>query len=86
MRVQIKSTSYLDKRGAYRVDVRWRSGTERYTAKHIEFVVAYVHDLDAWYVIPIEFVKGANLALYPHRPDAPGALEKFRNAWNLLET
>lgn len=88
VRVQVKSTSCFV-RDSYRVDVRWKGKNQvkqRYAPDQIDFIVAYVHTLDAWYIIPIKEVKGANLLLYPHKPESQGKMEKFKGAWNLLET
>lgn len=49
-----------------------------------DFIVAYVDDISAWYVLPRDIIKANNsISLYPHR-DSQGTYEKFRYCWNLL--
>jgi hypothetical protein len=59
-----------------------------YTADQIDFIVAFVAPHDAWYVIPVDAIKGRKfIRLYPGgatRSDA-GRFEPYREAWHLLK-
>ena len=59
-----------------------------YTAEQIDFVVAYVGQEDAWYVIPLHaFAPRRHLQLYPSGGSGRGntKYEKFREAWHLMK-
>ena len=59
-----------------------------YTADQIDFIVAFVAPHDAWYVIPLDAIRGRKfIRLYPGgttRSDA-GRFEPYREAWHLLK-
>jgi len=53
----------------------------------IDFLVAYVAPCDAWYIIPARLLRRAcAIRLSPHRRDARGPFERYREAWELLES
>jgi hypothetical protein len=82
-RVQIKSV--LDKspsRDYYRVQTR-DSRRHTYSAKDIDFLVAYIFAEDIWYVFPAHIVenkKSLCLSLGSKRSPAEG----YREAWRLM--
>ncbi len=84
-RVQVKST-YLPRRTGYRVIAegsRLRRNTV-YTPEEIDFLVAYLVPVDAWYVVPVEALETKALFLYPEGCRFGGRYEKYREAWHLL--
>ncbi len=94
LRVQVKSV-FTSQGGPYRygfsvaVSKRPRSGKRvTYTADQIDFIVAFVAPHDAWYVIPVDAIKGRTfIRFYPGgatRSDA-GRFEPYREAWHLLK-
>ena len=81
-RVQVKSVRVAH-RGAYRIcsGSGARSKTA-YTARDIDFLVACIVPLDAWYVIPVEaFTPVKTIAM---RPGSRRRFELFLEAWRLL--
>ena len=88
-RVQVKSTNARARRG-YTLSACWTTTGKRipYTAEQIDFVVAYVGQEDAWYVIPLHaFAPRRHLQLYPSGGSGRGntKYEKFREAWHLMK-
>jgi hypothetical protein len=82
-RVQVKCTQRYAE-GRYRVGNSGDS-LETYTADEIDFVAAHIVPLDLWYIIPIEAAIGRkSLRFYPHGR-SKGLLEKYRQAWCLLD-
>src|SRR5215470_13933856 len=67
----------------------WAVSTKRslgraYSARHTDFVVAYLMQEDAWYVIPIKALAGRkSIYLYPRNPQSRGMFAKYRDAWQL---
>jgi hypothetical protein len=85
-RVQVKSSSAQDC-GAYQVNLQRNANGEviPYDPSEIDFVVAYVMPLDAWFVIPVEAIYGrktAKLCLHGNRRS--GKLGKYWEAWGLM--
>ena len=82
-RVQIKSV--LDKspsRAYYRVQTA-HSRQHTYSAKDIDFLVAYIFAEDVWYVFPAHVVENKkSLCLSPGSKRARA--EKYREAWKLI--
>lgn len=82
-RVQIKSV--LDKspsRDYYRVQTR-DSRKHTYSARDIDFLVAYVFAEDTWYVFPAHMVENKkSVCLSPGSKRARA--EKYRDAWKLM--
>jgi hypothetical protein len=80
-RVQVKSTTFVD-RGGYSCSVRGCRGP--YEGHPFDFVAAYVIPEDVWYIIPEEKVEGqGSIALYTKLKHAK--YEKYREAWELLK-
>lgn len=77
-RVQVKSCS------GYSISAVSGGRTNRrtYSIDEIDFLVAYVRPLDAWFVIPVAAVK-RNLRFYADR--RPTELDQFKNAWHLFK-
>jgi len=88
-RVQVKSTYCASNRG-YRIHAHGNetSGPDFYTKDDIDLIVAYVFPEDAWYVIPIEAIKGRrSLYFYPNGSRRGLAMyEEYREAWWLMES
>jgi PD-(D/E)XK nuclease superfamily protein len=86
-RVQVKST-YVERGHCYRVHAcADTAGKKRpYTAKQIDFLVAYIVAEDSWYVIPVgAFAPLITLKLYPTGSKSGGRFEKYREAWDLMK-
>ena len=87
LRVQIKATDSLrahayETRATYTV----RKGRAVYAPSDIDFLVAHVIPLDVWYIVPIrDCIAAPMLRFYPHRTAKKMRLEKFREAWHLLQ-
>ena len=80
VRVQVKSTSFLD-RGGYSCSVRGSRGPYREGA--FEFLAAYVVPEDVWFIIPAEKVVGhGGIALYPGLKKSKYG--RYKEAWHLL--
>jgi hypothetical protein len=58
-----------------------------YTKRDIDFIAAaHVVPLDIWYIIPVEVcTPQPMLRFYPHRKAKKMRLEKYREAWYLLD-
>jgi len=80
VRVQVKSTMFLD-RGGYVVTVRgWRG---KYTGDPFDFVAAYLIPLDLWYILPVEsFKMHGTVGLYPKLKKSKYG--RYKEAWDLL--
>jgi hypothetical protein len=80
VRVQVKSTMFLD-RGGYTVTVRgWRG---KYTGDPFDFVAAYLIPLDIWYILPVaSFKMRATVGLYPKLKKSKYG--RYKEAWHLL--
>ncbi len=80
-RVQVKSTTVLHGRRAYRLAVCAKQTARRqYKRGEIDFIAGYVIPKQEWYIIPFSAIEGAKL-VYLH---ARSPLYKYREAWNLL--
>jgi hypothetical protein len=88
-RVQVKSitTTYCSGYG-YRMVTRHSRGLRKdspYTAKEIDFLVAYIVPLDIWYVVPVKLVTPvAGMCFYPSGCRMGGRFEPYREAWHLM--
>jgi hypothetical protein len=86
-RIQIKCTDSL--RGdAYETRATYSVGRRHvaYTKRDIDFIAAHVVALDIWYIIPVEVcTPQPMLRFYPHRQAKRPRLEKYREAWHLLD-
>jgi hypothetical protein len=86
-RVQIKCTDCL-RADAYETRATYTTGKGRavYTKRDIDFIAAHVVPLDIWYIIPVEVcTPQPMLRFYPHRRAKKMRLEKYREAWHLLD-
>ena len=83
-RVQVKSVRAKDPRRSY-----YRLGTTNshklpYTSEHIDFLVGYIFPEDTWYIFPAVIVENRTaLCITPNSKRS--RLEKFREAWKLME-
>ena len=83
-RVQVKLSSARHCRG-FQVNCRRSQGRRRYTARDIDFLVAYISPARTWYVIPIRALRGrTSIAVFPRQPVSHGQFEGFRNRFDLL--
>jgi len=86
-RVQVKS-NYVARTHSYNVHTRANTAGKKkpYTAKQIDFLVAYIVAEDAWYVIPVgAFAPLIQLKLYPTGSKSGGRFEKYREAWGSMK-
>jgi hypothetical protein len=86
-RIQVKCTDVL-RAGAYETRATYTVGKGRavYTKRDIDFIAAHVVPLDIWYIIPVEVcTPQPMLRFYPHRQAKQMRLEKYREAWHLLD-
>jgi hypothetical protein len=86
-RIQVKCTECL-RAGAYETRATYTVGKGRavYTKRDIDFIAAHVVPLDIWYIIPVEVcTPQPMLRFYPHRKARKMRLEKYREAWHLLD-
>jgi PD-(D/E)XK endonuclease len=87
LRIQTKATNSLRAK-AYETRATYTTGKGRtvYTREDIDFIVAHIIPLDLWYIIPVEIcTPHPMLRFYPHRQAKKMRLEKYREAWHLLE-
>jgi len=73
---------------AYETRATYTVGKRRavYTKRDIDFIAAHVVPLDIWYIIPVEVcTPQPMLRFYPHRNARKMRLEKYREAWHLLD-
>jgi hypothetical protein len=86
-RVQIKCTDCL-RADAYETRATYSVGRRHvpYNKRDIDFIAAHVVPLNIWYIIPVEVCTPAPmLRFYPHRQAKLMRLEKYREAWHLLD-
>lgn len=88
-RVQVKSVfTKARSRSHYRIKTstgtgRWRRNLP-YSAKEIDFMVAYIYPERAWYVFPASAVEGrAVFCLWPGSKKS--RFEQYREAWKLMK-
>jgi hypothetical protein len=87
-RVQVKCTECI-RAQAYETRATYTTGKGRavYTRADIDFVAAHIVPLDIWYIIPVEIcTPQPMLRFYPHRQAKKMRLEKYREAWHLLQS
>ena len=86
-RIQIKCTDSL-RADAYETRATYSVGRRHavYTKRDIDFIAAHVVPLNIWYIIPVEIcTPQPMLRFYPHRQAKQMRLEKYREAWHLLD-
>jgi len=86
-RVQVKSVSKKSAlRHHYRVKTSGGRGRARhtpYSAGEIDFLVAYIHPEDIWYVFPASFIAGREaVCVFPGSKRS--VYEQYREAWKLM--
>jgi hypothetical protein len=87
-RVQVKSTSYASKQGAYLCNTISRAPhmkEKRYNATDIDFFAFFIIPEDAWYVVPFSELKRAKYGVFlnPHVPR--NRYFRYLEAWRLLK-
>jgi hypothetical protein len=84
LRIQVKSAFYRTRGNSYKIQARGNDGRP-YTATEIDFLVAWVVPVDAWYVFPVdEFQKYSQMELFPTSRWGRSKFEKFREAWETV--
>jgi hypothetical protein len=85
-RVQVRGTSCLTNGRCYVCRVTHTYPPVRYSAKEIDFLAVFVIPCRAWYLIPIAGIQPVQrfVSLYPHKKNAAGRMEQYREAWHLL--
>ncbi len=86
-RIQIKCTDCL-RADAYETRATYEFAGRHipYTKRDIDFIAAHVVPLNIWYIIPVEVcTPQPMLRFYPHRNAKKMRLEKYREAWGLLD-
>src|SRR5580698_5313843 len=82
-RVQIKSTAHRSGNGFVVNATRRKHSREVYTARDIDFLIAYVIPRNAWYMVPVDKLKTSTFILYPdgcRRGPRYGRYEPYREA------
>ena len=83
-RVQVKSAHRVGEDGGYSFHTHGHS-LQAYLRDEIDFLVAYVVPVGAWYVFPVEAVQGLrSLKLFPGSRRKRSKYEKYREAWDLM--
>lgn len=88
VKVQIKSTN--DRHLSGRNDcfkVNFAKGAKskvKYKAQNVDYLAAYIHSLDCWYIIPYNAIEAVSVRLYPHRSDYEGKYERYKERWEIL--
>lgn len=83
-RIQVKSGWSEIHHGGY--PVKMSNYLRNYRADEIDFIVVYIVPEDTWYVVPVTAVMGRMTSFYPNVARSRGALERFREAWELLSS
>jgi len=86
-RVQVKSASRKSaQRPHYRIKTSGGCGQRRhtpYSVTEIDFLVAYIHPEDIWYVFPASVIAGRkSICVCPESKRSPH--EQYREAWKLM--
>lgn len=83
-RVQVKS-AHCDGASGYSFHACGNVQSVVYTAKDIDFLVAYIAPEDVWYVLPIEvFRRIKSVKFFPSSRRRMSRFEKYREAWCLM--
>jgi PD-(D/E)XK endonuclease len=83
-RVQVKLSAARHWRG-FHISSRRADGRRRYTARDIDFLVAYISPTRTWYVIPVRVLRGRKtITVFPRQPVSHSEFERYRNRFNLL--
>jgi hypothetical protein len=83
LRVQVKSTTCL--RGSNYICSTVGANQKAYNRAEIDFFAIYIIPVDAWYIVPIAFVrdKKRGLCFTPHNSHSKHA--PYKEAWHLLQ-
>ncbi len=83
LRVQVKSAHRPCEGNSYNIQARGNSGRV-YDATEIDFLVAWIAPVNAWYVFPVEeFRSHSQMQLFPS--SRKSKYDKFREAWHLVD-
>ena len=84
IRVQIKSTSDLEKRSnCYKFNIcRGKASNLKYESFDIDYFALYIIALEIFYIIPIDELKVKTVRVYPSKKHK---YNKYINAWGLLK-
>ena len=91
-KIQIKGTAHTSKEGRKnpRYIVTTATGRDSKTSidcTKVDVVVAYLADINVFYIIPCMAIDGAKrISLYALEPDSTAKHEKFRENWDLFKT
>ncbi len=84
-RVQVKVSAAKDFH-AYAIKSFHRGAHTAYTPAEIDFIAGYIEPEKVWYIIPARAIRGKKmLAVFPGRQNSRGRLERYREAWDLLQ-
>jgi PD-(D/E)XK endonuclease len=86
-KVQVKSAHCVSASPGGGYNIRAHGHRRKsYTAREIDFLVAYIVPEDIWYVFPPRaFKKMKSLRLFPHRKQKISKFERYREAWRLFQ-
>lgn len=79
-RVQVKSV--WSKKSGYKIRVSGHS-TRPYTAEQIDFLVAYIHPVERWYVLPVRILRNRLNIDFPVR-GGKSQFDQYLDAWDLF--
>jgi hypothetical protein len=85
VRVQVKSTICLRRKGFYSCSVKPSATSQPYHLGEFDFVAAYLIPEDVWFILPAKVVvhgKRGTILLCSSNPT--GKYEAYREAWDLL--
>jgi hypothetical protein len=81
-RVQVKSTLFKIEDRGYRCNVLTNHGP--YAQNQIDYIAAYIIELDLWYIIPAAAIVGQrHVSLYPRSEHSK--YNAYKEAWHLLK-
>lgn len=86
-KVQIKSTSYQDERGRYKISLKRGSDSAKknrtkYKAGDYDVLALYLHNECIWYILPFSEITTVTANFYPEKDDH--RFSKFKENWDLL--
>jgi PD-(D/E)XK endonuclease len=85
-RVQVKS-AHCDGKNGYSFHACGNVQSQTYTAKDIDFLVAYIAPEDVWYVLPIGLFSAIrSVKFFPSSKRRMSRFEKYRDAWHYFGT
>ena len=90
-RIQIKGTSsqYREaKTPRYRITAKVGSkkkGCQIISCDKVDFLAAYVENLDIFYIVPCDKISATNVWLYPDAKNSKGRFEKYKEDWSVFD-